>query len=189
MADELADKALEIIEVAKATGKIKKGANEVTKAIEKGIAKFVLVASDVNPPEIVMHIPLLAKEKGIPALKASTKESLGASAGLPVGTTAVAVVEEGEAKNLIKENLEKVKREKRDLEIELDKAYLELDALKGDGKFIDREHYGDSDYWNGERLSQLKDKFPNISYRRLEGITGISKSTIQYRIEKYLDNS
>ncbi len=102
MADEQAEKALEIIEMAKATGKLRKGANEVTKAIEKGTAKFVAIAADVSPAEVVMHIPLLSKEKGIPCVKVDTKEALGSAAGLEVGTSAVAVLEEGEAKSLIK---------------------------------------------------------------------------------------
>ena len=50
------DNVLEAIEVAKATGKIKKGSNEVTKAIEKGTAKLVAYASDVEPKEVVMHM-------------------------------------------------------------------------------------------------------------------------------------
>jgi large subunit ribosomal protein L7Ae len=100
---EIADKALEAIEVAKATGKIKKGTNEVTKAIEKGTAKLVAVAKDVNPPEIVMHIPMLCEEKGIPCVEIPSKEDLGASAGIDVPTVSVAIVAEGESKELIKE--------------------------------------------------------------------------------------
>ncbi|MBN2458083.1 50S ribosomal protein L7ae [Candidatus Woesearchaeota archaeon] len=100
---ETIEKVFEAIEVAKATGKIKKGTNEVTKAIEKGTAKLVAVASDINPPEIIMHIPLLAEEKGIKCIKVTNKEELGAAAGLQVGTSAVAVTTEGEAKDLIKE--------------------------------------------------------------------------------------
>ena len=60
---ELVDKVYEAIEVAKATGKIRKGTNEATKVIEKGIAKLVAIAKDVNPPEITMHIPLLERLK------------------------------------------------------------------------------------------------------------------------------
>lgn len=95
------DKVYEAIEVAKATGKIRKGTNEVTKAIEKGDAKLVAVASDVNPPEITMHLPLLSKEKGIPCFTVGTREELGAAAGLQLATTAVAIIKEGEAKNLV----------------------------------------------------------------------------------------
>jgi large subunit ribosomal protein L7Ae len=100
---ETAEKLYEAIEVAKATGKIKKGANEVTKSIEKGEAKLVLYAKDVQPAEITMHIPLLAKEKGILCFEVPSKEELGAAAGLPVGTTAVAIIQEGDAKNAIKD--------------------------------------------------------------------------------------
>lgn len=103
MSDEMSDKALEAIEIAKTTGKIKKGANEVTKVIERGTAKLVVYAADVTPPEIVMHLPLLCKEKGVKCFKVATKEELGTAAGLQVGTTAVAIVAEGDAKNIIKE--------------------------------------------------------------------------------------
>ena len=98
----MSDNALEIIEVARKTGKIRKGCNEVTKVIEKGEAKFVAYALDVTPKEIIMHLPILAKEKGIKCIAVEKKEELGAAAGLPVGTAAVAVTTEGDAKDLIK---------------------------------------------------------------------------------------
>ena len=101
MADE--DKAYEAVEVAKATGKIKKGTNEVTKAIERGNAKLVVVAEDVTPAEVIMHIPLLAKEKGIICCKVSSKERLGEAAGMERATASIAIVQEGDAKNLIKQ--------------------------------------------------------------------------------------
>ncbi len=98
-------KVLEIVEIARNTGKIRKGANEATKAIEKGDAKLVVYASDVTPKEIVMHLPLLCKEKNIKCVAVSKKEDLGAAAGLGVGTAAVAVVKEGEAKAALEEVL------------------------------------------------------------------------------------
>ena len=107
---DLMDKVYEIIETAKATGKIKKGTNETTKAIERGKAKLIAIAKDVNPPEITMHIPIIAEEKNIPCFTVPSKEELGAAAGIQVGTGSVAVIEEGEAKNLIKQLLTKVKQ-------------------------------------------------------------------------------
>lgn len=98
-----AEKALEAIEVAKNTGKLKKGTNEATKALERGNAKLVVIAKDVTPPEITMHIPILAKEKGIPCVEVATKEELGAAAGVKVGTAAVAITAEGDAKKIIAE--------------------------------------------------------------------------------------
>lgn len=94
-------KVLEAVEIARTSGKIRKGANEATKALEKGQAKLVVYAKDVTPKEIVMHLPLLAKEKGVPCIEISKKEDLGAAAGLPVATAAVAVVKEGDAKAAI----------------------------------------------------------------------------------------
>lgn len=98
---EVQEKLLEAIEIAKTTGKLAKGSNEVTKMIEKGKAKLVVIAKDVNPPEIVMHIPLLCEEKGMKCYQVPTKEELGAAAGLELGTSAVAIVNEGEAKKLV----------------------------------------------------------------------------------------
>lgn len=105
---EIIDKTLEAIEVAKSTGKIKIGTNEVTKTIERGTAKLVAVAKDVNPPEVVMHIPLLSKEKGVTCIEVPSKEELGASAGIEVPTASVAITQEGESKKLINEIAENV---------------------------------------------------------------------------------
>ncbi len=99
----MSEKAYEAIELARKSGKITKGTNEVTKVIEKEKAKLVVVAKDVTPPEIIMHIPLLAKEKGIPCVEVPSKEELGAAAGLKRGSASVAIIEEGDAKTLIKE--------------------------------------------------------------------------------------
>ena len=109
MTDEA--KVLEAVEIARTTGKIRKGSNETTKAIEKGNAKLVVYAGDVNPKEIVMHLPLLCKDKNVPCIEISKKDDLGAAAGLPVGTTAVAIVKEGDAKAAVEEVASAAKKE------------------------------------------------------------------------------
>ena len=100
---ELIDKVYEAIEVAKATGKIRKGTNEATKIIEKGQAKLVVIAKDVNPQEIIMHLPVLCEEKEIPFVYVSSREELGNSAGLNVPTASVAIINEGDATHLVRE--------------------------------------------------------------------------------------
>lgn len=102
MAD-LSEKAFEAIELAKKSGKLRKGTNEVTKCVEKGIALLVAYAKDVSPPEIIMHLPVLCKEKGIPCVEVQTREELGIAAGIGTPTASVAVIKEGDAKALIKE--------------------------------------------------------------------------------------
>lgn len=90
-----------LIEKARKTGKIEKGTNEVTKAIERGTAKFVAYAVDVEPKEIIQHIPVLCREKGIPCQEADNKQKLGIAAGLPVSASSVVVIEAGEVEKEI----------------------------------------------------------------------------------------
>ncbi len=99
----MSEQAYEAIELARKTGSIKKGSNEVTKAIERGTAKLVVSAKDIQPPEVVMHLSLLCKEKDVKYVEVDSKEQLGAAAGLPVSTAAVAITVEGEAKDVIKQ--------------------------------------------------------------------------------------
>jgi len=89
--------AYQIIEKAKKTGKIEKGTNEVTKAIERGTAKFVVYAGDVEPKEIIQHLPFLCKEKKIPCQEVDSKQKLGIAVGIPVSASSVAVIELGDA--------------------------------------------------------------------------------------------
>lgn len=109
MANELTEKVLELVEIAKNTGKVKVGTNETTKAIERGQAKLVVVAENVNPPEIVMHLPALCEEKGVPLVKVPKKEELGAAAGIDVSAASVAILDAGEGKTLFSEIIESLK--------------------------------------------------------------------------------
>jgi large subunit ribosomal protein L7Ae len=86
-----------IVETARKTGKIDKGVNEVTKAIELGSAKLVVYAADVNPKEITAHLAGLCKDKGIKCAEVDSKQKLGIAAGISVSAAAVAVVDAGDA--------------------------------------------------------------------------------------------
>jgi large subunit ribosomal protein L7Ae len=105
--EEKAEKALEIVEIARNSGKLRKGMNEATKAVEREQAKLILVAADISPPEIAMHIGPLCSEKKIHYIKIKTKQELGNAAGLDVPTSAIAVLDEGNAKNQLKDLLKK----------------------------------------------------------------------------------
>jgi large subunit ribosomal protein L7Ae len=94
--------------------KIRKGMNEVTKSIERSLAKLVIMAEDVTPPEILFHIPLLCEEKGIPFCYVSTKKELGNAARINVSSSAIAIENAGtgndrELEDIIKK-LEAVKK-------------------------------------------------------------------------------
>ena len=105
---EVADAAYEALQIATQTGQVRKGTNETTKAIERGIAKLVVIAEDVDPPEVVAHLPVLCEERKIPYVFVPTKEKLGSAVGIDVPSAAVCIVKEGEAANLIKEIVKRI---------------------------------------------------------------------------------
>ena len=86
-----------LIETARKTGKIDKGTNEVTKAIELDVAKLVVYAKDVEPKEIVAHLAVLCKEKNILCVEVDSKQKLGIAAGIGISASSVAVINAGEA--------------------------------------------------------------------------------------------
>jgi len=105
---DLAEDALEALEVARDTGTVKKGTNETTKAVERGNAELVFIAEDVQPEEIVMHLPELADEKSIPYVFVESQEDVGHAAGLEVGSAAAAIVDAGEADDDVEDIAEKL---------------------------------------------------------------------------------
>ncbi len=100
---ELADAACEALQIANQTGQVRKGTNETTKAIERGIAKLVIIAEDVEPPEVVAHIPILCEERKVPYVFVPTKQKVGQAVGIDVPAASACIVKEGEAANLVKE--------------------------------------------------------------------------------------
>jgi large subunit ribosomal protein L7Ae len=106
---ELADSALEVLAAARDTGKISKGTNETTKVIERGTAKLVLIAEDVDPPEIVAHLPLLCEEKNVPYIYVTSKMGIGNASGIEVPSAAAAITDAGDAEKLLKGIVEKIK--------------------------------------------------------------------------------
>ncbi len=105
---DLQDKSYETIENALDTGEVVKGANEVTKAIERGEAELVVMASDVTPEEVLAHVPLLCEEKDIPYTYVHSKAELGVSAGLEVATSAAAVTDPGRGADLLNQVADQV---------------------------------------------------------------------------------
>jgi len=110
---ELADKVLHLVEIARTTGKVRKGTNETTKAVDRGQAKLVVIAEDVEPEEIVMHLPPLCDEKKVPYVYVPSKLELGRAAGIDVAAASVAIVEPGEGSKLLEEIVAEVEKLKK----------------------------------------------------------------------------
>ncbi len=105
---EVAAKTYEALQLAKQSGAVKKGANEVTKSVERGLATFVVLAEDVEPEEVVIHIPKLCEQKKIAYSYVPKKIDLGKAIGMTVPCAAVAVETQGTAANAIRDVVSKV---------------------------------------------------------------------------------
>src|SRR2546428_8437145 len=113
MPKELVDKTYQSIELAKESGKVRKGTNEVTKLVERGEAQFVVMAEDVQPEEILPHMPLLCAEKGVPYAYVPSKQELGGAAGLGQATASIAILDPGKAKPVIDDVAPKIRALKK----------------------------------------------------------------------------
>ena len=105
---ELVSNALNILQIAKDTGRVKRGTNETTKAVERGLAKLVYIAEDVNPPEIVAHLPPLCEERKIPYIYVPSKKKLGEASGIDVSAASVVIIEPGKAEDQLKKLVEQL---------------------------------------------------------------------------------
>jgi large subunit ribosomal protein L7Ae len=98
---EVAEAAYEVLRQSSRSGKVRKGTNETTKAVERGLAKLVVIAEDVEPPEVVAHLPLLCDERKIPFVFVPSKEQIGPAIGIDISTAAAAVVDAGEGQQIL----------------------------------------------------------------------------------------
>jgi len=113
MPKDLADKVYQIVELARDSGKVRKGTNEVTKLVERGEAAFVVMAEDVQPEEILAHMPLLCEEKNIPYAYVPSKQELGVASGLGKATASTAILDPGKGKEMLEDLVGKIKELKR----------------------------------------------------------------------------
>ncbi len=110
---EIADAAYEALQIAAKTGNVRKGTNVTTKAIERGQARLVVIAEDVEPPEVVAHLPLLCEERKSPYVFVPNKEKIGSAIGIDVPAAAACIIKEGDATGLIKEIITRIEQSKR----------------------------------------------------------------------------
>lgn len=108
VSNDVVSKTYEALQMVKQSGKVRKGANEVTKSVEQGTATFVVIAADVEPEEVVIHIPKICEQKKIAYSFVPSKLELGKSIGLNVPCTAVAVENAGSAQHNISDIISKV---------------------------------------------------------------------------------
>ncbi len=115
--EDLVSPILEAVRVASTSGKVKKGTNEATKAIERGTSKLIIIAEDVEPPEVVAHLPIICDEQGAAYAFVPSKQELGKSLGIDVTSAAAAILDSGDAQHIVDqviETISKIKEGKSD---------------------------------------------------------------------------
>ena len=85
---------LELLAIASSYKKIKKGANEATKTLNRGITDLIILAADADPVEIILHLPLLCEDKNVPYIFVSSQKSLGKACGVNRPVIAASLMKE-----------------------------------------------------------------------------------------------
>ncbi len=99
--EELVSPIYEALRVATQSGKVRKGTNEATKAIERGTSKLIVIAEDVEPPEVVAHLPILCEEQNTAYVFVPSKQELGKALGIDITSAAAAILDSGDAQHII----------------------------------------------------------------------------------------
>ena len=94
---------LDLVQQAANYKQLKKGANEATKTLNRGISEFVVLAADAEPLEILLHLPLLCEDKNVPYIFVPSKVALGRACGVsrPVISCSVTTNEQSQLKGSI----------------------------------------------------------------------------------------
>ncbi|KAL7270207.1 RNA binding protein snu13 [Rhizina undulata] len=79
---DLTQLILDLVQQASHYRQLKKGANEATKTLNRGISEFIVLAADTAPLEIVLHLPLLCEDKNVPYVFVPSKIALGRACGV-----------------------------------------------------------------------------------------------------------
>ena len=92
--------------------KIKKGANEATKTLNRGISDLIVIAADVKPLEIVLHLPLLCEDKNVPYVFVESQRLLGRACGVsrPVIAASILTNTSDELKDVVSKLKEEVEK-------------------------------------------------------------------------------
>ncbi|MEE8180319.1 MAG: 50S ribosomal protein L7Ae [Nitrosopumilaceae archaeon] len=98
---DLINPIYEALRVATESGKVRKGTNEATKAIERGTSKLIIIAEDVEPPEVVAHLPILCEEQGAAYAFVPSKQELGKALGIEITSAAAAIIDSGDAQHIV----------------------------------------------------------------------------------------
>ncbi|XP_070581181.1 NHP2-like protein 1 [Ptychodera flava] len=110
---KLTKEILDLVQQAANYKQLRKGANEATKTLNRGISEFIVMAADTEPLEILLHLPLLCEDKNVPYVFVRSRQALGRACGVsrPVIACSVTVNEGSQLKpqiQVVQQNIERL---------------------------------------------------------------------------------
>lgn len=105
----LQDQALDVLEAAHETGRINFGKNDTERSIEDQQSDLVYIAEDIDPEDVVDHLPDLADKKDIPYLFIEQEDDLAdaVSYGGPHCSSAT-IIDAGDASQELEDVITKI---------------------------------------------------------------------------------
>ncbi len=110
--NQMQKKILDLCNQATLYKQLKKGANETTKSLNRGVADLVILAADTEPLEIVLHLPLLCEDKNVPYVYVGKQADLGRACGVSRNIVAAVILHhpESQLQSQINEMKDKVEQ-------------------------------------------------------------------------------
>ena len=90
--NHLSKQIIDLLNKATFQKQIKKGANESTKSLNRGVAELIVLAADTEPLEIVLHLPLLCEDKNVPYVYVGKQSDLGRACGVSRNIVAACIL-------------------------------------------------------------------------------------------------
>lgn len=108
----LTAKILNLVQQAANYKQLRKGANEATKTLNRGLSEFIIMAADAEPLEIVLHIPILCEDKNVPYVFVRSKQALGRACGVsrPIISCSITINEGSQLKPQIQSIQQEIER-------------------------------------------------------------------------------
>lgn len=99
----LTTKIMTLVQQAVNYKQLRRGANEATKTLNRGLSEFIVMAADAEPLEILLHLPLLCEDKNVPYVFVRSKQALGRACGVsrPIIACSVTINEGSQLKSQI----------------------------------------------------------------------------------------
>ena len=90
--NQMTKQILDLMNQATFYKQLKKGANETTKSLNRGVADLVVLAADTEPLEIILHLPLLCEDKNVPYVYVPKQADLGRACGVSRNIVAACIL-------------------------------------------------------------------------------------------------